>query len=49
VNQNRMNRIWLDSTKAWTSSAVRGWSLMRETLTDGRWTTCPVLLDYMES
>src|SRR3954470_21000968 len=28
VNQNRMNRIWRSSTRAWTSCAVRGVSLM---------------------
>jgi hypothetical protein len=38
VNQKRMNRIWRSSTIAWTSCAVRGWSLMRGTLADGRWT-----------
>src|SRR3954470_10535865 len=45
VNQNRMNRIWRSSTRAMTSSEVRGWSLIRGTLADGSWTAGPVALD----
>src|SRR4051812_34695365 len=45
VNQNRMNRIWRSSTRAMTSSEVRGWSLMRGTLADGSWTAGPVRVD----
>src|SRR3954454_13198268 len=45
VNQKRMKRIWRSSTRAWTSCAVRGWSLMRGTLADARWTIGPLGLD----
>src|SRR3954451_6908075 len=45
VNQNRMNRIWRSSTRAMTSSEVRGWSLIRGTLADGSWTAGPVRVD----